>query len=357
MTAESGGFTEFHRAARAKSAANHSRKRLVVLGENAADTGSGFREAVLDAVGTLQRAVPETLQVNLGKMCNLTCGHCHVEAGPGRTEVMTPELMALLVEVARRFGFRTVDLTGGAPEMCPSFKQYVREFRSMGLTVLVRSNLSILLQPGYESMIEFFREQSVHVIASLPCYTKDTVDAQRGDGVFEESIAALKKLNAVGYGQPGSNLELDLVYNPGGPVLPGPQQALEAAYKEELSRTFGIVFNRLFTITNLPIGRFYSELKQQGRAERYEELLRQHFNPLTLPHLMCRSTVSVSWDGWLYDCDFNQMIELPFRSGGRPLHARDLLSFDSLEGLPIAVGDHCFGCTAGSGSSCGGELL
>ncbi len=347
---------EFKRTHRLKTGANHSQKKLAIL-------GTGIREENLFD-STLQKhrlllkkTKIDTLQINVGKMCNLTCQHCHVEAGPNRTEIMTDETYQKLFALAERLEIKTVDLTGGAPEMNPQFKKFVRGFRGLGCEVIVRSNLTILLEPGYEDFVDFFVEQGVHVVASLPCYTEDNVDAQRGDGVFDASIKALQTLNEKGYGAEGSGLVLDLVYNPGGPSLPGAQQGLEKAYKEHLREHFDIRFNSLFTITNLPIGRFYSDLKKQGVADDYDKLLRDNFNPSTVPHLMCANTLNISWDGWVYDCDFNQMLELPMYKGGKAQHVCDLLESENVEGQLVATGNHCFGCTAGAGSSCGGELL
>ncbi len=345
----------FQRAARAKSAANHAEKRLIVLGQSG--SADEFDRMLGQHALSLRKAPLEILQINLGKLCNLTCEHCHVEAGPDRKEVMSQETMYTLVEVARRFSIRTIDFTGGAPEMVPGFRDLVKEFSVLDCHMIVRSNLTILLEPGYEDLIDFFVRHKLHVIASLPCYTKENVDRQRGEGVFEGSIAALKLMNDAGYGRESSGLILDLVYNPGGPSLPGPQKALEAAYKEQLFTHSGVEFNSLFTITNLPIGRFYSDLKKLGKAAEYKKLLQENFNAKTVPHLMCRNTLNVSWDGWVYDCDFNQMIELPSLVRGRPVHVSDFTALERLWDQVIATGNHCFGCTAGAGSSCGGELV
>lgn len=342
--------------ARAKLAANHAGKRLRVVGQVPPEQNR-FEEILREKCLTLHKGQIDTLQINLGKMCNLTCHHCHVEAGPNRTEKMSAELIDSLVQLAERFKVTTVDLTGGAPEMCPGFKKYVQAFRAINCDVIVRSNLTILNESGFEDYVSFFASEGVRVIASLPCYTEDNVDAQRGDGVFSSSILALKRLNEAGYGQDETGLILDLVYNPGGPSLPGSQGALEQAYKQQLRTSFGIEFNHLFTITNLPIGRFYSDLKKQGKADAYDALLSKNFNAATVPQLMCVNTLNISWDGWVYDCDFNQMLELPMSANGRPLHVSDLLTLDRTEGLAIATGNHCFGCTAGAGSSCGGELV
>ena len=351
----------FERAKRAKRGANHSQKRLVVLGggaDSAAKAEVNLFDRALARFGKgLCKSKIEILQVNLGKMCNLTCSHCHVEAGPDRTEIIGEETIDALLQAVSLLGIKTVDLTGGAPEMCPSFKQYVRRFRELGCDIIVRSNLTILIEEGYEDYIDFFKQNAVRVVASLPCYSRDNVDRQRGDGVFEDSIEALCRLNSVGYGLAGSGLVLDLVYNPGDAVLPGPQRTLEKMYKEHLRADFGLEFSSLYVITNLPIGRFYSDLKKRGRADEYDKLLRESFNHETVPHLMCINTLNVSWDGWVYDCDFNQMLELPSVTDGRPVHICDLDKVAKLPGSVIATGNHCFGCTAGAGSSCGGELL
>ena len=349
---------DFDRPGRLKRAANHSSKRLRVLSESDGEGEENrFDRALAQSGCTLAKSRIEILQINVGKLCNLKCHHCHVEAGPDRTEIIEESLRDELLRVADRFSIKTVDLTGGAPEMCPDFKGFVRAFRDLGCEVIVRSNLSILVAEGYEDFVDFFAEQRVRVVASLPCYTEDNVDKQRGDGVFRDSISALKLLNAAGYGVEGSNLSLDLVYNPLGPALPGPQDALERDYKQHLQQNFGIAFNALYAITNLPIGRFYSDLKKRGTAEDYDQLLQSNYNSATVEHLMCRNTLNVSWDGWVYDCDFNQMLELPATLDGRPLHICDFDKLDQLEGAQIVTGNHCFGCTAGAGSSCGGELL
>ena len=303
----------------------------------------------------LRRGRLDTLQVNLGYRCNQSCSHCHVNAGPSRTEMMDPSTIALVPAVLRARGLTTLDLTGGAPELHPGFQDLVRQARGLGVTVIDRCNLTILSEPGQEDLAAFLARQGVKVVASLPCYLADNVDRQRGEGVFERSLAGLRQLNTLGYGDPGSGLELDLVYNPQGPSLPPPQAALEADYRRELAERYGLRFNRLFTITNMPIQRFAAVLRQQGRLDDYTMLLRQHHNPANLAQVMCRSTVSVDWHGFLYDCDFNQMLGLPVGGGQPRAHLRQLLD-QALEGEPIAVADHCFGCTAGAGSSCGGAL-
>lgn len=304
----------------------------------------------------LRRGALETLQVNLTYRCNQRCLHCHVNAGPTRTEAMSDELIELLCDVIDAHPVSTLDLTGGAPEMHPQFRTLVTRARAAGLKVIDRCNLTILSEPGHEDLAQFLADSGVAISASLPCYSRDNVDSQRGDGVFERSIAGLRQLNALGYGQPDSNLELNLVYNPQGPSLPPPQQALEADYKRHLQEDFGIQFNQLHTITNQPIARFGSTLVSRGQFNQYMQLLRDNFSADNLPGLMCRGTVSVDWRGYLYDCDFNQMLELPMPvlASDRP-HLRDLLNAD-LPDHPIATRDHCFACAAGQGSSCGGVL-
>lgn len=354
----------FNRESRSKKAANFSGKRLLVLGQRERENrfAAKLGEAPAMSLQTnlqsrFSKSKIEILQINLGKVCNLTCEHCHVEAGPNRKEVMSEELCHTLLERGKELGVHTVDMTGGSPEMHPGFQTLVRDFRKLGCKVMVRSNLTILLEPGYETLINFFAKHQVHVVASLPCYTKENVDRQRGQGVFEGSIEALRELQKLGYGRTNSELVLDLVYNPGGPFLPGDQHALEQAYKKELRENFGIEFHSLYVITNLPIGRFYSDLKKVGTEEKYQALLEDHFNPATVPLLMCKNTLSVSWDGWLYDCDFNQMIELPLVRKGKALHICDPELLSLIDNGEIQTGNHCFGCTAGSGSSCGGSLL
>ena len=304
----------------------------------------------------LQRRELDTLQVNLTYLCNQRCLHCHVNAGPTRTESMSDEVIELLYGVIDSHSVRTLDLTGGAPEMHPRFRDIVTHARREGLEVIDRCNLTILSEPGYEGLAEFLAEQGVQISASLPCYSRDNVDQQRGDGVFERSIEGLRQLNALGYGQPDSPLQLNLVYNPQGPSLPPPQQALQADYQAHLWEDFGIVFNQLHTITNQPIARFGSTLVSKGQFNTYMTLLKDNFSSDNLPGLMCRNTVSVDWQGYLYDCDFNQMLDLPTPTLARDRsHLRDLLDAH-LQGRPIATRDHCFACTAGQGSSCGGAL-
>ncbi len=314
-------------------------------------------------VEALVRGRVTTLQVNVGKLCNQACHHCHVDAGPLRKEMMTSTTARRVIELLQASpSIETVDITGGAPELCPSFEELVLRSRALGKRVIDRCNLTVLLQPGREYLARFLADNGVAVVASMPCYLQENVDRQRGTGVFEKSLDALERLNALGYGRPNSSLELDLVYNPGGPQLPPQQEALEADYKRELGERYGIEFHRLFTLTNMPIRRFADELQRTGMHEAYMSLLVNHFNAATVPALMCRSLVSVSWDGQLHDCDFNQMLELPLHAGadlrdasGRAtIHTIDSLT--ALEGGRITTARHCFGCTAGAGSSCGGAL-
>lgn len=308
----------------------------------------------------LRRARFDTLQVNLGYRCNQSCLHCHVNAGPTRTEAMDADTVALVLQVLQARRPRMLDLTGGAPELNPHFRDLVRGARALGVQVIDRCNLTILSEPGHEDLAEFLAAQGVDVTASLPCYSVADVDRQRGDGVFERSIAGLRRLNALGYGHEGGPLVLNLVYNPQGASLPPPQAALEADYKRELAVHFGVRFNRLFAITNMPIQRFGSTLVSKGSFAGYMRLLRASYHADNLDTVMCRSTVSVDWQGDLYDCDFNQMLGLHARLGrpGRAhqrTHLRDLLQEDPV-GESIRIADHCYGCTAGQGSSCGGAL-
>lgn len=303
----------------------------------------------------IRRGRLETLQVNLGYVCNQTCFHCHVNAGPNRREVMDRDTVDLVLDYLRASGAKTLDLTGGAPEMNPHFRDLVREARRLGVKVMDRCNLTILEQPGQEDLAAFLAEHQVEVVASLPCYLEQNVDAQRGDGVFQASIRGLQQLNARGYGQPGSGLVLDLVFNPQGPNLPPPQGPLEADYKRHLGEHYGVVFNQLFTIANMPIHRFGKQLRKEGRLEAYLDLLKGAHRDENLAAVMCRLLISVDWQGYVHDCDFNQMLGMPLGGGSGRTHLRELMGTD-LEGREIAVADHCFGCTAGQGSSCGGAL-
>ncbi|MBI1283328.1 MAG: radical SAM/Cys-rich domain protein [Thiobacillus sp.] len=304
----------------------------------------------------LRRSRLTTLQVNLGYRCNQTCVHCHVNAGPGRTEMMDSATIKLIPEVLAARKLETLDLTGGAPELHLRFRWLVRAARELGVKVIDRCNLTILSEPGQDDLADFLAAQQVEVVASLPCYEAGNVDKQRGKGVFERSIDGLQQLNRLGYGQPGSGLMLNLVFNPQGAELPPEQSALQAAYQRELFSHYGIVFNRLLTITNMPIQRFGSTLISHGQFELYMALLKANHREANLSQVMCRSMLSVDWQGRLYDCDFNQMLGLPARVKGKPrAHLRDLLDIDP-DGAPIEVADHCYGCTAGHGSSCGGAL-
>ena len=299
----------------------------------------------------LRRGVLSTLQVNLGYRCNQACSHCHVGAGPNRTESMEAATVALIPAVLQARRLSCLDLTGGAPELHPQFRSLVRQVRALGVGVIDRCNLTILQEGGQEGLAAFLADQGVHVVASLPCYLPDNVDRQRGAGVFARSIAGLRELNSLGYGQPGSGLELDLVFNPQGAVLPPPQRQLEEDYRRVLARDHGVVFSRLLALTNMPIQRFAQALSPEG-LESYNKLLRLHHRQENLPSVMCRSLLSVDWQGRLHDCDFNQQLGLGLPE---PRHLSDLLDWDPCGG-PIRVGGHCFGCTAGAGSSCGGSL-
>lgn len=303
----------------------------------------------------LKRAQLSTLQVNLGYRCNQSCLHCHVNAGPNRKEMMDDDNLQLILQVLAKQDIKTLDLTGGAPELHEGFRDLVRSARALGVHVIDRCNLTVLFEPGQEGLAEFLAQQQVEVVASLPCYSAANVDKQRGDGVFDKSILALQKLNALGYGASDSGLQLSLVYNPQGPVLPPPQQNLEQAYKRELLAHFGIVFNRLLTITNMPIQRFGSTLISKGQFSAYMDLLKHNYAAANLAGVMCRHLVSVDWQGHLFDCDFNQQLGLALPSTESRPHLRDLLTTE-LKGRSIRVADHCYGCTAGQGSSCGGAL-
>ncbi|MBL8414395.1 MAG: arsenosugar biosynthesis radical SAM protein ArsS [Propionivibrio sp.] len=305
----------------------------------------------------LQRRSVEILQVNLGYRCNQSCLHCHVNAGPQRKEEMSSETIeALIAFIAASPEVRVLDLTGGAPELNPNFARLVVAARSRGLKVIDRCNLTILEEPGFAEMAGFLAAHRVEIVASMPCYLEENVDRQRGYGTFEASIKALKRLNALGYGAPGSPLILNLVFNPQGPNLPPPQAPLEAAYKDRLGQDFGIVFNQLFTLTNMPIQRFGSMLISKGQFNSYMQLLRSAHRDENIEHVMCRHLLSVDWQGYLYDCDFNQQLALPIAEAGRPrLHISEL-NAEALDGHAIRVAEHCYGCTAGQGSSCGGAL-
>lgn len=305
----------------------------------------------------LRHARTEVLQVNVGKLCNLTCIHCHVNAGPKRREIMTRETIDRVVDWLSGTDIPTVDLTGGAPEMIPDFRYFIQRVKALtpARHILDRCNLTILLESGYEGLAEFLAQHNVEIVASMPCYSPENVNAQRGEGVFDASIGALRLLNSLGYGRdPG--LPLHLVYNPNGAFLPGPQAELENDYKRELQEHFGISFNKLYTITNLPIARFASYLRHNNKLDDYMQLLIENFNAATVNGLMCRNTINVSWTGEVFDCDFNQMLKMNWRGPGGPLHLWDI-DAAAVENREILTGDHCFGCTAGAGSSCGGALV
>lgn len=300
----------------------------------------------------------EILQLNVGYMCDLTCAHCHVDAGPDRKEIMTQETMQYCLDAIKKSNIKTVDLTGGAPEMNPHFQWFIEQIRAIDKTIeiIVRSNLTILVSNAkFRTYPEFFKKHKLTVIASMPCYTQENVDKQRGDGVFNRSIESLKILNELGYGNEDSGLQLHLVYNPGGASLPGNQTELEADYKRILKADWNIEFNNLYTITNLPISRFLDDLIQKNKYEEYMALLVNNFNPSAVASVMCRNTISVDWQGNLYDCDFNQMLALPVEEKS-PRHIKDF-NKEALNSRNIVVGQHCYGCTAGAGSSCQGSLV
>lgn len=322
----------------------------------ALEAADPFAERLAQAgLGPVRRGVVRTLQVNVTRRCNLACHHCHVESGPKRTEAMgAAEAERVLALLGRNPQVEVLDLTGGAPELSLHFRHLVRGARALGRRVIDRCNLTVLFQPGQEDTAAFLAGQGVEIVASLPCYSRENVDRQRGRGVFDESIEGLRLLNRLGYGQPGSSLRLDLVYNPQGPSLPAAQAGLEARYRSELQDLFGIGFHRLLTLANMPIRRFARTLERTGQHAAYLSLLVSHFNPGTVPELMCRHLLSVDHAGRLYDCDFNQAQDLPLRGPERTIF--DLGDLRVLEGRPIATAEPCFGCTAGAGSSCGGAL-
>jgi len=326
-----------------------------ILEPSLANTRSNFPATLARHGLTLSRGRTEILQINTGKLCNLTCVHCHVNAGPKRKEIITRATLDRILDWLVGTDIHTVDLTGGAPEMIPDFRYLIERLRAMPRveTIVDRCNLTILNEPGYEDMAEFLARHRVEIVASMPCYSPDNVNEQRGDGVFDSSIQGLKKLNALGYGTDPA-LPLHLVYNPNGDFLPPEQTELEADYKRELKAHFGVVFNRLYCITNMPIARFKSWLKNNGKLDDYMEVLRHAFNPAAVAGLMCRNTLSIGWQGEVFDCDFNQQLGMQWRNG-KALCIWDL-DPATLEGRAIAMADHCFGCTAGCGSSCQGVL-
>jgi radical SAM/Cys-rich protein len=331
-------------------------QRHVLLGRDFSKFMNRFSDRLAVEGIRLRRASPKILQVNLGKLCNLTCLHCHVNAGPKRKEIMTRATIDRIIDWLSETDIPTVDLTGGAPEMIPDFRYLVQRVKALTLPrhVIDRCNLTILLESGYEDLPRFLAMHNVEIIASMPCYSSGNVNAQRGEGVFEGSIKALQLLNSLGYGK-AIDLPLHLVYNPVGAFLPGPQAELEADYKRELKTHFGIVFDKLYTITNLPIARFASYLRHNNKLEEYMQLLIDNFNPATINGLMCRNTISVGWRGEVYDCDFNQQLDMQWENGKR-FFLWDV-DPDKVDNREIMTGDHCFGCTAGAGSSCGGALV
>ncbi|MDQ8208183.1 arsenosugar biosynthesis radical SAM protein ArsS [Coraliomargarita sp. SDUM461003] len=314
-----------------------------------------FQDTLATQQLTLTRQSPRVLQINTGKMCNLTCVHCHVNAGPHRKEIMTLETVDRILDWLRSTSIEVVDLTGGTPEMMPHFPHLVEGVREMGREVMDRCNLTIINEPGYEWVAEFHAQHGVHIVASMPCYCPKNVNAQRGEGVFDSSIQALQTLNALGYGI-DPRLKLDLVFNPNGAQLPPEQAELEADYKRELKEHFDIVFNQLFAITNMPIARFTSYLKRQGSYQAYMQLLLDNFNPASIEGLMCRDTISVGWEGDLFDCDFNQQLGMQHGEKAAPERLWELDLNDWVQ-RPIQLGSHCYGCTAGQGSSCGGATV
>lgn len=316
-----------------------------------------FSEKIQQNGHVLKRSAVEVLQVNLGRYCNLACIHCHVESGPTRKEMMSRENVEAVLSFLARSQIPTLDITGGAPELHPDFAHLVSTADRLGRHVMDRCNLTVIFEPGMEALPEFFKRHEVELVCSLPCYSQENVDKQRGKGTFEASIRALRQLNEIGYGAPDSGLILNLVYNPVGPHLPPPQAKLEDDYRRILAGEFGIVFNRLFCLTNMPITRYETHLKLRGEYDRYLELLETHFNAATLDQVMCRNLISVGWNGSIYDCDFNQMLELPLTDAAGTALNIGSLTLDQVAARKIAIGDHCYACTAGSGSSCGGALL
>lgn len=312
-----------------------------------------FSARVLESGAPLRRGPLRVLQVNVGKRCNQACEHCHVEAGPSRTESMDAATVDQVVRLIETLSVECVDITGGAPELHPQFRRLAGAARAAGKQVIDRCNLTVLFEPGQEDLDAFLAGNGVEVVASLPCYLQHNVERQRGLGVWDKSIAALQRLNARGYGR---DLPLFLVYNPVGPFLPPPPDSLEQDYRERLHADHGILFTGLYALANMPVRRFRHALERDGGLDAYMAMLENAFNAATLPHLMCRETLNVGWDGGLYDCDFNQMLDMPLMDGGRPLTVWNL-DAARLADLPIATANHCYGCTAGSGSSCGGALV
>jgi len=326
----------------------------ITITKRSEESQSFTRHLHAHGLGPLRRANLSELQINVGRLCNQACNHCHVDAGPNRKEIMTWETMERILRWAESVAIARVDITGGAPEMNPNFRRFVDAFIAMEAEVISRCNLTVLFETGQENLASWYAERQITLACSLPCYSKKNVDAQRGRGVFDKSIAALQQLNKHGYGI-NEGLTLDLVYNPGGASLPPPQPKLEAEYKQRLFDDFGIQFNRLLTITNLPINRFAHYLDRTGQRQTYQKLLSDNFNADTVPGLMCRHLLSVDWRARVYDCDFNQMLDLPLGTRSHR-YLWDIKANDLTDSV-ISVGPHCFGCTAGSGSSCGGSLV
>ena len=320
---------------------------------NVPTSGPHFHEVLNSNNLSLKHGQTNELQINLGKLCNLACHHCHVDAGPKRTEIMTWSVMEKILVWAKAANISRVDLTGGAPEMNPHFREFCAELISMGVQITSRCNITVMFEPGQEDLAQWYADNKIRLVCSLPCYTADNVDAQRGKGVFDKSIAGLLKLNKLGYGT-DPKLSLDLVYNPGGAFLPPPQLSLEQDYRRMLGENFGIVFSSLLAITNIPINRFAHALKRDGELVEYQNLLVNNFNANTVGNLMCKSLINLDWEGRVFDCDFNQMLDIPL-AGGEQRYLWDI-AIDDVEGMPIATNRHCFGCTAGAGSSCGGVL-
>jgi radical SAM/Cys-rich protein len=316
-----------------------------------------FAEKIHSGGGDFKRRAVDVLQVNMGRYCNLACIHCHVESGPTRTEMMSRQNVEAVLSFFARSGIPTMDITGGAPELHPDFDYLVAVAHKLGRHVMDRCNLTVIFEAGKEYLPEFFKRNEVELVCSLPCYSKENVDKQRGKGTFDASIQALQRLNEIGYGQVDSELVLNLVYNPVGPHLPPPQAQLEQDYKRILREQFGIVFNHLFCLTNMPITRYATHLKLRGEYDRYVQLLENNFNAATLDQVMCRNLISIGWDGSVYDCDFNQMLDLPLMDAANERLNISSLTLDQVANRPIIVADHCYACTAGSGSSCGGALV
>lgn len=337
-------------------------RQLQLLEEVSANAGIPSFTEKLETLGffPLRPSQIEIFQMNLGKMCNQTCKHCHVDAGPDRTEVMTPETMELCLDILSKHNIPVVDITGGAPELNPHFRWFVEQCTRLGKHVIDRCNLTVILSnKKYHDLPEFFAKHKVEVVSSLPFYNADRTDRQRGEGVFEKSVQAMKMLNAAGYGIENSGLKLNLVYNPTGAFMSAGQKVLEVQFRKVLGEEFGIHFNQLFAITNMPISRFLDFLITSNQYEDYMEKLVNAFNPASVSGVMCRNTLSVGWDGYLYDCDFNQMLDLKiqFKNGAiTPMHLRDF-NLDFLNQREIILSQHCYGCTAGAGSSCGGEVV